>query len=824
LAQAEQWRDNSFEKEPVPSPLHLDFIAASREEERNANRRQRALFWAISVIGVVALVLAVVALLLFQRAEEKRLEAERNEAKARSLALTAGAGQLYEEGHYLLALSLAMEANKIPDAPLPAQWKLSEIAYAPGIRRILAHHTLPVMSVAFSPDGERALSGSCSQRDGECTAGELVLWNTETGEEIRSFSGHTDTVTCVAISPHGRTALSGSRDTTLILWDMETGEQMRQFRGHSMSVGSLAFSPDGHTALSGSFDNTLILWDLETGREIRRFRGHKEGVMSIVFSPDGLTALSGSLDNTLILWDVDSGQPIRDFSGHENDVYSVAIGLGGRTALSGSCGIFDPRGGLSIDDECTEGQLILWDVATGEPIRDFRGHSDFVAGVAFGPNGQTALSAAYHDPTLIIWDIATGQPLRTISGAEGGVGSLATSPDGHTALTGYADGTLHVWDLNSEQPIDTIDLSSEYATSWRFDYDFINSTVFNLDKNTAMSVGCDRTSPSGFCESGKLVLWDLKTEQPIQVYRGHSADIARWPISSVALSPDGLLAVSAGCYTYDFLTCTESDFILWDLKTGERLRTSTGHTSLVESVAFSPDGRMFLSGSCTPIEPEGPCAQGELILWDAQTGEQIQQYYGHTRSVSSVTFGPDGQTAISGSDDGTLILWDLETGEQLRTFIGHTGSIAWVAFSPDSQTAMSASQDNMLILWDLETGEQLRTFIGHTGGVTCVAFSPDSQTAISGSRDDTLILWDLETGEQLCTLTGHEKGIHSVAFGTAGKTAISSSDDGTVVIWRIDSPTALVEWTNDNRAVIVPDCQTGELYGVEPKCDDIDSF
>ena len=121
-------------------------------------------------------------------------------------------------------------------------------------------------------------------------------------------------------------------------------------------------------------------------------------------------------------------------------------------------------------------------------------------------------------------------------------------------------------------------------------------------------------------------------------------------------------------------------------------------------------------------------------------------------------------------------------------------------------------------------GEQLRTFIGHTGDVTSVAFSLDGQTAISGSDDGTLILWNLETGEQLRTFTGHEKGIHSVAFGIEGKTAFSSSYDGTVIIWRIDSQTELVEWANDNRAVIVPDCQTRELYGIEPKCDDMDSF
>ena len=83
------------------------------------------------------------------------------------------------------------------------------------------------------------------------------------GSELRRFTGHRDDVWSVAFSPDGRTALSGSDDNTLILWDVASGSELRRFTGHRDDVWSVAFSPDGRTALSGSGDETLILWQVQ---------------------------------------------------------------------------------------------------------------------------------------------------------------------------------------------------------------------------------------------------------------------------------------------------------------------------------------------------------------------------------------------------------------------------------------------------------------------------------------------------------------------------------------------------------------------------------
>ena len=209
--------------------------------------------------------------------------------------------------------------------------------------------------------------------------------------EVRRFTGHTDGVTSVAISPDGRYALSGSRDKTLRLWEVATGKEIRQFTGHTGGVWSVAFSPDGRYALSGSEDKTLRLWEVATGQEIRQFTGHHVGVNSVAFSPDGRYALSGSEDQTLRLWDVKTGQQVRRFTEKTDKILCVAFSPDGRYALSGSYDQFDKKHILR-----------LWEVATGKEIRRFTGHTSGVESVAFSPDGRYALSGS-SDKTLRLW-------------------------------------------------------------------------------------------------------------------------------------------------------------------------------------------------------------------------------------------------------------------------------------------------------------------------------------------------------------------------------------------------------------------------------------
>jgi WD40 repeat protein len=549
-------------------------------------------------------------------------------------------------------------------------------------------HSNWIRSVAFSPDGRFALSGSDDKT--------LKLWDINAGKEIKTFYGHLTEVRTVALSFDGRFALSGSGDNTLKLWDIKTGKEIRTFSGHSLYLNSVAFSPDGRFVLSGSLDTTMKLWDAATGKEVRTFAGHSEPLNSVAFSPDGRFVLSGSLDKTMKLWDAATGKEVRTFSGHSKRLTSVAFSPDGNLALSGS----------------EDNTMKLWDTSTGREIRTFSGHSYYVQSVAFSPDGRFALSGSY-DKTMKLWEISTGREIRTFAGyKDEWVQSVAFSPDGRFALSGSIDHTLQLWDATNGKKIRTFTGHSRWVQSVAFSPDgrfalsgsedntlklwdistgkeiktftghknFVESVTFSPDGRFALSGSADHT----------LKLWDIATGKEIRTLKGHSSTV-----KSVAFGPDGRSAISAGSSDYTIK--------LWDIEAGKEIRTLAGPPSSnwVHSVAFSPDGRYALASQDYNI----------LKLWDISAGKEIRTFTGHLSRVTSTAFSPNGKFALSGSYDNTIRLWDINTGKSIRTFVGHSQNVLSVAFSPDGRFVLSGSSDGTIKLWNTNTAEEIATLI-----------------------------------------------------------------------------------------------------------------
>ena len=224
-----------------------------------------------------------------------------------------------------------------------------------------------------------------------------------------------------------------------------------------------------------------------------------------------------------------------------------------------------------------------------------------------------------------------------------------------------------------------------------------------------------------------------------------------------------------------------SSIRLWDVKSGEQKALLSGHSDSVRSVAFSPDGETLASGS----------SDDSIRLWDVKSGEQKAILSGHSDSVRSVAFSPDGETLASGSSDSSIRLWDVKSGEQKALLSGHSSDVSSVAFSPDGETLASGSNDKSIRLWDVKSGEQKAILSGHSDSVFSVAFSPDGQTLASGSRDTSIRLWDVKSGEQKALFSGHSDFVLSVALSPDGETLASGSggfgDDKSIRLWDVKS-------------------------------------
>ncbi|KAF3886718.1 MULTISPECIES: WD40 repeat domain-containing protein [Nostocales] len=259
-------------------------------------------------------------------------------------------------------------------------------------------------------------------------------------------------------------------------------------------------------------------------------------------------------------------------------------------------------------------------------------------------------------------------------------------------------------------------------------------------------------------ETVKQLKQVLDEVQERNYLEGHSAIVY-----SVSFSPDGKIIAS---------TSGDRTVKLWS-KNGQLLRTLKGHGGDVYSVSFSPDGQLLASAS----------ADNTIKLWSLD-GKQLKTLRGHSGNVYSVSFSPDGRLLASASGDNTVKLWSLERGTLLTTLKGHKNWVMSVSFSPNGKTIASGSLDKTVKLWSSD-GHLLRTLNGHSDIVQSVSFSPDGKTIASGSLDGTVKLWSSD-GSKSRTLKGHGSGIYSVKFSPDSKTLASGSGDKTIKLWSSD--------------------------------------
>lgn len=592
---------------------------------------------------------------------------------------------------------------------------------------VFAKQLTSILSVAFSPDSKLLATGDVN--------GEIYLWQITDGQPLINCKGHAGWVHAIAFHPDGTILCSASSDHTIKLWDVWDGSCLRTLAGHHQRVRSIAFSPNGKLIASGGSDATIRLWDTHTGECLQVLSGHTSYVWSVAFSPDGNMIASGSEDKSIKLWDVKTGECCHTLREHERWVRTLAFSPDSKLITSGS----------------GDRTLKIWDTSTGKCLKTLTGHTQRLRSVAFSPDGKLIASGS-GDHTARLWSVVDGQCLKTLHGHNSLLTSVAFSPDGTTLVTGGEDRSVRFWEVSTGSCIDI----------WQGYGSWIQSVAFSPDGKTLASGSEDQT----------VRLWNLGVEESLNTTNTSSSSLAltghRGWVCSVAFSPDNRHLASGS---------SDYSIKLWDVKTGQCLKTFQGHRRWIGSVAFSPDGLTLASCS----------GDYTVKLWDVITGNCIKTFKGHAGWLWSVQFSPDGFTLASASEDQTIKLWDIQTGKCINTLVGHTSWVQGISFSPDGKILASASCDCSIRLWDVDTGECLQILKGHISWVQSVAFSPDGNVLASGSCDQSVKLWDSSTGKCQQTIQAHQSWVWSVAFSPDGKVVASGGQDETIRIWDIST-------------------------------------
>ncbi len=531
------------------------------------------------------------------------------------------------------------------------------------IRAPLTFHIGSVLSVAFSPDGRRIVTGSNDKT--------AKVWDSETGRELRTLNCPGG-VRSVAFSQDARRIVTGLPDNTAKVWDMESDRELLTLKGHTRQINSIAFSPDGRRIVTGSDDRTAKVWDVKNGGELLTLMTRAERVLSVAFSPDGQRIVTGSTDNTAKVWDVDNGRELLTLKGHGGCIYSVAFSPDGWRILTGSEDLSakvwdaeDRRGQISLKGHNGEvfsvalspdGRRIVtgsedhtakvWDAETGREIITLKGHTGRVISTVFSPDGRQVVTGSF-DANAKVWDAENGRELLTLKGHKYVVTSVAISPDGRRIVTGSVDNSAKVWDAKTGHELLTLEGPNPYP---------VTSVAFSPDGRRILMGSEDHTA----------TMWDAESSGAVLILKGHKG----W-IRSVAFSSDGRRIVTGS----DDRTAK-----VWDVVHGHELLTLKGHHQAVCSVAFSPDGHRIITGS----------HDRTAKLWDAKTGRELLTLKGnvdadysvplsskpdlegtsaeHLDAINSVAFSSDGRRIVTGSQDGTAKVWITASPEEVQTW------------------------------------------------------------------------------------------------------------------------------------------------------------
>lgn len=614
-----------------------------------------------------------------------------------------------------------------------------------GPRLVLSGHESLVTSLAFSPDGRILASGSSDRT--------IKIWNPVTGENLKTLSFiNPAPMRSLAFSPDGKLLALGSWNKVTLLnvvdgKELATLSKAREYGG-TVTHGVL-FSPDAKSLITADM-GSLRVWDVETRRLRTALLDETKNFFqaeAVAISRDGKLLASGNHRGVITLWDMVNEKRQYTFTAHgDKKVSALAFAPDDRILATGG----------------HDARTVLWQLsASGEPkeILALKADTGDINSIAFSPNGRLLATAAYY---VRVWNVATGKLLFMFEDRRVKFAQVTFSPDGETLAAGSEDGTIELWDMRTRTkritlkveggfPVQALEFSPDgkiLASGTRGGHAIFWDPVTG-DKKHVFSSDGDSISPAMgdsrkgpveevvFSPDGKILaagsreivnLWDTESwGRRRNLWLGGAR-----AIKSLIFFPTGTLLATNG---------------LWDVTTGERVLDMDKY--LGSPAALSPDGKLLAAV---------PSGYGSVSIWNTNNWERL---FSLRTSVSSVVFSlafsPDGRILAGGDGQNNLALWltpDQQYVPNVLNKVGCGAGVVSLAFSPNSKwlAAIASrasgleglSKPGCIKLFRLQDG-QFTFMPWQTEPVgRGLAFSPDSKTLATPGDGNTIKLWQVD--------------------------------------------------------------------------------
>jgi len=650
-------------------------------------------------------------------------------------------------------------SQPIPQAQTPSAVPFAVLAPASGEVAIPADahllddilqsgHSSSISALAFSPNGKWLASGGLDRS--------IILWNLSTGEQTRKWTSQNSSVTQLVFSPDSKGLVSADDGGIVRGWRFESAEpeytlNFRRFirvLAYSVDGRSWAVVVDPEDSEDEAANAQIELHDAESGKLIRTLKTEWQGVTAMTFTPEGtLIASGGALDSddapnlSTAAWNVNTweiektisgggvafspnGSLVADFEELNPAKILIKKARTGETMFvisAQTAGLirFSADSREVAFSNAGNKELRIWSTETGKEIAALPGETAIGSGgiqaVAFSADGKTLAAGPYEGNVIKGWDIGSGREVHTFPG-QLAVQGIAVSPNGRWLVAGSQHGTS-IWGLETRKLSKRLDGAANFS-------------VFSKDGRWLA------TNPGAQFPGETLKVWDTKTWTPAAEF--HFAQRGT-PVVSIAFIPNDSPLTTLGPLSRSFEFAADGekhtvwsspspvsvspdqkilavrsgmggDVDLWDLSSGQKLRTLAAHKLSIIALSFSGDGRWLLTGGQeTPMRwpivgGQMPPIETRIRIWDTTNWTEHFSMAFNRIGSGAASFSLDSRILIAEKDWDLVELFDTASGASLAKFtaadpLSHARQFSTgnLLITPDGSLLMQAAQNGVRI-------------------------------------------------------------------------------------------------------------------------------